>query len=524
MAAWKKGGKPRATFAERRVRIAKKVGKGAEWSTWEVPVSTRYSDNLDNHESDHDGDAALSASSDDDGEEEEQEQDAAPPQPSTPPPQPESSTGATEPPQTPPSPTTTTTTDVDLARHTEPHDADADASVRLAARNQAAYLSLANRNIPRLPRALVAPEEDELLVVETLDVSANRLSSLPLGICLHLPLLNKLEAHHNLLEHVPPELCMCRFLQDIDVSHNRLASLPTGLFVAPSLARLEASSNSLQSLPSEIAMSDSLVDLGVAHNRLTRLPEETALLRSLARIDAEGNRVTALPTALFEGCTSLRLLLLARNRLRAVVPHNAPRLEALDVAYNALVDGGWLVGDAVAKLPRLRRLMAQGNQLGPVLRLGVLLEQSCPRLAVLELANNRLASIEPPAARVANSSSLHTLGVSHNRLTMLPESFGGLEEGSMRMLVCHSNRLRSLPPALEPLLAPGVTPDDVLVRPHREDADPADARVIFGVRAAEEPPAGNAREAVDPRFDVRMRVHAPTLLGYGYGLCPDVSS
>ena len=518
MDAWARGGERKGRFASLKSRLKKPVCTGEAWEDIRRPeprISTAV-------HAEEDADVAQQAEQNEQEhhDDDDDDDDDEPQEPSDVDSDFDSRLSAERPAS---STETAQSSQVDLAQNTETGDADADTTVRLAGVNQAAHLSLAGRGMPRLPRILVAPEEDEVLVVETLDISSNRLASLPLGICLHLPLLNRLVAHHNMLEHLPPELCMCRFLQEVDVSHNRLAELPTGLFVSPSLARIDAGANALTVLPPELGMADSLLDLGVANNSLVSIPEEIALLRGIVRIDATSNRMSMLPAALFDGCLRLRLLSVARNRIRKVAPHSAPYLETLDVAYNVLTEG-WMVGDgsemALPRLPQLRQLMAQGNQLGPTLDLDTLLRHVSPKLEVLELANNRLVCVEAPSPRVAYGAKLSTLGVSHNRITMLPDSLGGLER-DMRSLACHGNRLRSLPPSLVPALPVGVTLDDVLVRPAR---DPVDATAVFAASRYQQQKAagGTSAEraaAEDDRFgDIRRRMNAPALLGFGYGM------
>lgn len=84
----------------------------------------------------------------------------------------------------------------------------------------------------------VTPAEiGDLQDLETLDVSMNQLMSLPdrLHRCLSL---QNLTADHNLLSHVPRQLCWLHRLNQLSMAANRLTFLPLGwwiLFSVPPL-------------------------------------------------------------------------------------------------------------------------------------------------------------------------------------------------------------------------------------------------------------------------------------------------
>lgn len=77
-------------------------------------------------------------------------------------------------------------------------------------------------------------EIGDLQELETLDVSMNKLMSLPdrLHRCLSL---QNLTADHNLLSHVPRQLCWLHRLNQLSMAANRLTFLPLGQYVRLSL-------------------------------------------------------------------------------------------------------------------------------------------------------------------------------------------------------------------------------------------------------------------------------------------------
>lgn len=77
---------------------------------------------------------------------------------------------------------------------------------------------------------LFPSEIGDLQELETLDVSMNQLMSLPdrLHRCLSL---QNLTADHNLLNHVPRQLCWLHRLNQLSMAANRLTFLPLGQYV-----------------------------------------------------------------------------------------------------------------------------------------------------------------------------------------------------------------------------------------------------------------------------------------------------
>lgn len=79
------------------------------------------------------------------------------------------------------------------------------------------------------------PEVGLLRQLETLDVSMNQLRRLPAQLhgCASL---QSLTADHNLLGHVPRQLCWLRRLNQLSMAANRLSSLPPGQSITTAVA------------------------------------------------------------------------------------------------------------------------------------------------------------------------------------------------------------------------------------------------------------------------------------------------
>ena len=95
-------------------------------------------------------------------------------------------------------------------------------------------------------------------------------------------------------------------LTKLDISHNRLTSLPVGIGGLQALQELKVSENRLTSLPAEIGRLQALQWLGVHYNLLTSLPVGIGGLRALQRLDVSHNNILIrVPREIFDlpsGC------------------------------------------------------------------------------------------------------------------------------------------------------------------------------------------------------------------------------
>ncbi|XP_038075684.1 leucine-rich repeat protein 1-like [Patiria miniata] len=120
----------------------------------------------------------------------------------------------------------------------------------------------------------VDPRILELKSLRALDLSGNRIRALPNDPG-QLSALAELKVANNLLERLPPSLC--------------LSSLRT------SLQFLDLAGNSLKFFPPQICDLASLLRLNVANNQLTSLPEHFGQLSRLRFFSAAENQIEVLP-------------------------------------------------------------------------------------------------------------------------------------------------------------------------------------------------------------------------------------
>ncbi|KAI6210236.1 Calponin-homology (CH) domain-containing protein [Aphelenchoides besseyi] len=144
------------------------------------------------------------------------------------------------------------------------------------------------------------------------DLSSNRLSTFPpLDECHALETL-QLEA--NSLRSLPDAaLKSLQSLTYLDLSQNQLRDLPSSLFSLP-LKVLLLSANRLESVPTEISrLAETLEELDLSANRLQQVPSILSLLTQLRVLNLRANQLTSVPGEL--GTLQVRILDLSGNVL-----------------------------------------------------------------------------------------------------------------------------------------------------------------------------------------------------------------
>uniref|UniRef100_A0A671T689 Volume-regulated anion channel subunit LRRC8C-like n=1 Tax=Sinocyclocheilus anshuiensis TaxID=1608454 RepID=A0A671T689_9TELE len=186
-------------------------------------------------------------------------------------------------------------------------------------------LELTGCGLERIPSAVFS-----LSLLQELDLRENRLSTVEEILSLqHCRRLTVLRLRHNdiscVAEHIsklraletldlswnkirslPPRLCYCTKLRHLDLSHNQLASLPSEIGVLQCLQFLSVAFNSLESLPEELFSCKRLQVLALGNNSISSLSPRVGNLAQLVRLELKGNRLESLPAELAD-CLSLRL-------------------------------------------------------------------------------------------------------------------------------------------------------------------------------------------------------------------------
>lgn len=145
-------------------------------------------------------------------------------------------------------------------------------------------LDLSHNKIATIPRTVgvLAPK------LKTLDFAHNKLASLPHEIC-ELHELHTLGLSDNLLTELPDALGALGKLKTLMLARNRFSALPESMCALRSLAHLDASSNKLDRLPAGFGYLEALMAANLSHNQLGALPSNLGGLKRLKELDLRGN-------------------------------------------------------------------------------------------------------------------------------------------------------------------------------------------------------------------------------------------
>ncbi|XP_070761790.1 DISP complex protein LRCH3 [Enoplosus armatus] len=193
-------------------------------------------------------------------------------------------------------------------------------------------LNISGRKLKEFPRSAA---NHDLTDTTRADLSRNRLSELPLEVCLFVS-LESLNLYQNCLRSLPDSLLNLQALTYLNLSRNQLSVLPVVVCSLPlkvliacnnklvslpeelgqlrHLTELDVSCNEIQTLPSQVGQLEALRDLNIRRNHLVRLPPELADL-PLVRLDFSCNKVTSIPVC-YRQLTQLQTIVLDNNPLQ----------------------------------------------------------------------------------------------------------------------------------------------------------------------------------------------------------------
>jgi len=142
-------------------------------------------------------------------------------------------------------------------------------------------------------RATHVPSEltYKVSLYQSVDLSFNHITEIPVSLPLTLPHLSTLKISHNRLPLLPDSIFAFIHLKDLDVSFNQLTGLPDSLIRLTSLTRLNISNNAISTLPMGMDGLTSLEKLNLSHNRLGHLPITLGNLPKLRVLLADKNEL-----------------------------------------------------------------------------------------------------------------------------------------------------------------------------------------------------------------------------------------
>lgn len=257
------------------------------------------------------------------------------------------------------------------------------------------------------------------LDVQSLDISNNQISVLPINGFSSLKRLRVLNLSNNVISMVADEaLHGLRSLESLDLSGNKIVALSPAMFrdATKSLKELRLQNNSISALPGLVTNMNQLVTLDLSRNVLTSMwlnVETFSGLIRLVLLNLSYNRISRLDPAIFKDLYTLQILNLQFNEIATISADTfspMSNLHTLELAHNRLT---YL--DAYS----LNGLFA---------------------LSLLALDSNLLEGIHPDAFR--NCSSMQDLNLSGNNLDSVPVALKDMR--ILRTLDLGENQIRSL--------------------------------------------------------------------------------
>ena len=314
-------------------------------------------------------------------------------------------------------------------------------------------LSISRNCIEEIPRSLI---EDCHETLQHLDLSYNKLTSLP----------------SNVLRH-------CVRLKYVNVSHNRLTALCA---LPSSVVVLDVGFNNLETLPSDLMLpSPMLVEFRAAENKLRELPASFAHMNLLNLIDVRGNKLDgAAMETIAHACPELRDADVSQNEIQTLSEDLGllRKLRRLDAHEN------WIsaLPASITALTELAELHMRMNRIKDLS--SVRNWQQLRSLRVVDLSENKLAELP---SGIAKLPALAVLDVSNNDVRGLPLELGTCT--SLRRLVLHGNCIRSI----RRELLEGETSDLL-----RYLARKFEKRATFGVEGDDDEDASNTTYGGSP--------------------------
>ncbi|XP_069676782.1 protein artichoke [Periplaneta americana] len=262
--------------------------------------------------------------------------------------------------------------------------------------------------------------------LESLDLHDNRLLNLDDRCLRDVRQLKHLNLHGNRLERLGAQhLQENMHLTQLDLSHNQLNTIEHNALASNrELQELDASNNALTDLPDALQSLTSLQLLDLTNNRLKALiPTTLGNMKALSELRLARNKLKQLQEDAFHGLPQLELLDLDSNELETMESNavrSLPELKAVRLGRNRLVN---LPSAAFSDLPQLQSAELQENRLANIANNAF---TAVPQLLLLNLSYNQLTGLNN--AGLKGLKSLEVLDVSHNQVSRVGSgSLDGME-------------------------------------------------------------------------------------------------
>lgn len=160
------------------------------------------------------------------------------------------------------------------------------------------------------------------------------------------------------LKEVPIEaLNLCDILRNLDLSKNRLTSLPDDICKLKLLKQLNLDTNKIDTIPNCLGNMKKLELFNISNNLITFLPESFGKLSNLKQVFLNNNRLKEFPMQLL-GLHNLEVVEMSNNKITEI-PSGMSELYAaeLNLSQNEIS----MISDDMHQAPRLKILRLEEN-------------------------------------------------------------------------------------------------------------------------------------------------------------------
>ncbi len=181
-------------------------------------------------------------------------------------------------------------------------------------------------------------------------------------------------------------------------------------------------------------------ELVVPQSGIATIPSAVRFLKNLETIELQYNKITDI-TPLY-GCVNIKVLNLEGNRIENIDLSVFPKLEELNLSFTGLNVMPEFTGN-----PLIKRIYLRGNNIKAVTSI-----EGVDSLSYIDLAGNRLQSLDIIGAFTMSNDEVSTLDISYNNISDIgfTKNISGLKSLNAAYNVI-SNGISDIPPSLERL-------------------------------------------------------------------------